>query len=107
MKQYLKLLKFLAPYKGLFSLAVICMGFSAIFDGVTLAMIVPVADKILTNKQIIIPTKVPDFVAGIVNTINRMSPETMLKYMVYAILVLFIFKGIFICLNILFLVYSI
>ena len=60
MKDYLKLLKFVKPYKWLFLLATVCMGFSAIFDGVSLAMMVPLADKVLTNKKIIVPTKLPD-----------------------------------------------
>ena len=43
MRDYLKLLKFVRPYYGLFAIAIVCMGFSAIFDGVSLAMIVPLA----------------------------------------------------------------
>lgn len=95
MKDYLKLLKFVGPYKGLFLIAIICMGFSAIFDGVSLAMIVPLADKVLTNKKIIIPAKLPDFLAGFVDKINNTSPEILLNYMVVAVLVLFLLKGIF------------
>jgi hypothetical protein len=33
MKDYLKLLKFVTPYKWLFVLAAVCKGLSAIFDG--------------------------------------------------------------------------
>lgn len=51
MKDYLRLLKFVKPYWGIFALAIVCMGFSALFDGVSLAMIVPLADKVLTNKK--------------------------------------------------------
>jgi len=94
-KDYLKLLKFVKPYKGLFLAAVTCMGFSAVFDGVSLAMMVPLADKVLTNKKIIVPTKLPDFLAGFVDKINNTSPETLLNYMVVAVLLLFLFKGIF------------
>ncbi len=95
MKDYLKLLKFVKPYKGLFMAAVVCMGFSAIFDGVSLAMMVPLADKVLTNKKIIIPTKLPDFLAGFVDKINNTSPEALLNYMVVVVLLLFLFKGVF------------
>jgi len=94
-KDYLKLLKFVKPYKGLFLAAVTCMGFSAVFDGVSLAMIVPLADKVLTNKKIIIPTKLPNFLAGFVDKINNTSPEALLNYMVVAVLLLFLLKGIF------------
>ena len=95
MKDYLKLLKFVRPYGGLLTLAIISMGFSAIFDGVSLAMMVPLADKVLTNKKIILPGKLPDFLAGLVDKINNTSPEILLNYMVVVVLVLFLFKGIF------------
>jgi len=95
MKEYLKLLQFVKPYKWLFILAAICMGFSAVFDGVSLAMMVPLADKILSNKKIIIPTKLPDFLAGLVDKVNNTSPELLLNYMVVTVLILFLLKGIF------------
>ena len=95
MKDYLKLLQFVKPYKGLFLAAIACMGFSAVFDGVSLAMMVPLADKVLTNKKIIIPTKLPDFLASLVDKINSTPPETLLNYMVVAVLLLFLLKGVF------------
>ncbi len=95
MKDYLKLLKFVRPYKGLFLIATVCMGFSAIFDGISLAMMVPLADKVLTNKKIIVPTKLPDFLAGFVDKINNTPPQALLNYMVVAVLLLFLLKGIF------------
>ncbi|MCX5706783.1 MAG: ABC transporter ATP-binding protein [Candidatus Omnitrophica bacterium] len=64
MRDYLKLLKFIRPYLGHFLIAAVCMGFSAVFDGVSLAMIVPLADKVLTNKKIILPAKLPDFLSN-------------------------------------------
>jgi subfamily B ATP-binding cassette protein MsbA len=94
-KDYLKLLKFVKPYKGLFLAAIACMGFSAVFDGVSLAMMVPLADKVLTNKKIIVPTKLPDFLAGFVDKINNTPAETLLNYMVIVVLLLFLLKGIF------------
>jgi subfamily B ATP-binding cassette protein MsbA len=95
MNDYLKLLKFVRPYYGLFAVAIICMGFSAIFDGVSLAMMVPLADKVLTNKKIIIPAKLPDFLANLVDNINNTPPEALLSYMVVIVLLLFFLKGVF------------
>lgn len=95
MRDYLKLLRFVGPYKGLFLIAILCMGFSAIFDGISLAMMVPLADKVLTNKKIIIPTKLPDFLAGFIDTINNIPPEVLLNYMAAVVLLLFLLKGIF------------
>lgn len=95
MKDYLRLLRFVRPYLGLFSLAAICMGFSAVFDGVSLAMIVPLADKVLTNKKIIIPTKLPVFLSSFVDKINNTPPEILLNYMAIGVLLLFFLKGVF------------
>jgi len=71
------------------------MAFSAIFDGISLSMIVPLADKVLTNKKIIVPAKLPDFLSGLVDKINNTSPELLLNYMAIAVLLLFILKGLF------------
>jgi len=95
MKDYLKLLKFVRPYLGLFSLAGICMAFSAVFDGVSLAMLVPLTDKVLTNRKIIIPTKLPPFLSNFIDKINSIEPSVLLNYMAIGILVLFFLKGLF------------
>lgn len=95
MREYLRLLRFVRPYLGLFTLAGICMFFSAIFDGVSLAMIVPLADKVLSNRKIIIPTKLPAFLADFVDKLNNTQPIVLLNYMAIGVVVLFLFKGLF------------
>src|SRR3989338_327011 len=95
MREYLKLLRFLKPHKGLLFLAGICMFFSAIFDGVTLSMIVPLADKILTNKQIIVPTKMPVFVANFLARVNSIPPIVLIKIIAFTFLSIFLLKGFF------------
>ena len=95
MKDYLKLLKFVKPYKGLFLAAIVCMGFSAVFNGVTYTMMLPLVDIVLTHKKIIVPTKLPHFLAGFVDKMNNIPPETMLNYVVISFLLLFFLKGVF------------
>ncbi|HTZ11106.1 MAG TPA: ABC transporter ATP-binding protein [Candidatus Margulisiibacteriota bacterium] len=95
MRDYLKLLRFVRPYLGIFSLATVCMVFSAVFDGVSLAMMVPLADKVLTNKKIIMPTKLPQALSGFVDRINSSSPESLLNYMAIGVIILFLLKGLF------------
>ena len=95
MKEYLRLLQFVKPYKARFSIAVVCMTFSAIFDGISLAMIVPLADKVLTNKKIIMPAQVPAFFSNFLEVINNTEPKVLLTYMALGIIVLFFFKGLF------------
>ncbi|MFA5096108.1 MAG: ABC transporter transmembrane domain-containing protein, partial [Candidatus Omnitrophota bacterium] len=95
MRDYFKLLKFIRPYLGMFSLASLCMVFSAIFDGVSLAMMVPLADKVLTNQQIVVPVKLPGFLAAFVEKINAIPPIVLLNYMAVAVISLFVLKGFF------------
>ncbi|MBM3249931.1 MAG: ABC transporter ATP-binding protein [Candidatus Omnitrophica bacterium] len=94
MRDYMRLLRFVRPYTGKFLLASVFMGFSAIFDGVQLAMIVPLADKVLTNKKIIIPTKLPAFLADFIDKINNTPAQDMLVYIAAGVLALFLFKGL-------------
>ena len=95
MREYLRLLRFARPYLAKFLLATVFMGFSAIFDGVQLAMIVPVADKVLSNKKIIVPAKLPAFLAAMVENINNTPPLIILNYIAIGVVLLFLFKGIF------------
>ncbi|MFH0935676.1 MAG: ABC transporter ATP-binding protein [Candidatus Omnitrophota bacterium] len=95
MRDYLKLLRFVRPYLPKFFIAAVCMAFSAIFDGVQLAMIVPLSDKVLTDKKIVIPSKLPAFLANFVDKLNNTPPAVMLNYMAISVLALFILKGIF------------
>ncbi len=94
MNNYLKLLKFIRPYLRRFLLAGVCMVFSALFDGVSLAMIVPLTDKVLSNKPIILPAKAPVFVVRIAERINATPALNALYYMAGGILILFLLKGV-------------
>ncbi|MCM8780696.1 MAG: ABC transporter ATP-binding protein/permease [Candidatus Omnitrophica bacterium] len=95
MREYLKLLRFSRPYLGLFGIAIICMVFSTIFDGVSLTMIVPLADIVLTGQKIIIPTRLPSFLNVFVDRLNSLDRQVMLSYMLIATIALFLFKGLF------------
>jgi len=95
MKDYIKLFKFVMPHLGLFIGAGVCMLFSAIFDGVSLTMIMPLADIILTGKKIVLPVALPQFLANFINTLNNIPPLLLLNYLVVGVVILFIIKGIF------------
>ncbi len=95
MKDYLRLLKFVKPYYKLLALAALMMGFSAIFDGISLSMIVPLADKVLTDKRIIIPSHLPSFLMQFIDFLNSTPSLVLLKLMAIAVLLLFILKGVF------------
>jgi subfamily B ATP-binding cassette protein MsbA len=71
------------------------MAISAIFDGVSIGMIMPVADKVLTNKKIILPVKLPAFLSSLVDTINSIPALVLLNYIAVGIVFLFVLKGLF------------
>ncbi len=95
MKEYFKLLKFIRPYIGWFVLAIGCMLISTLFNGISLGMIIPLSDRVLTNKRIILPVKVPMFLEDLIERLNTLSPLVVLKGMVIVIVILFFLKGIF------------
>ncbi|MDP1853439.1 MAG: ABC transporter ATP-binding protein [Candidatus Omnitrophota bacterium] len=92
-KEYKRLLVFLKPHAGLFGLAVVAMAVSAVFDGVSLGMLVPLADKVMTNKQIILPGKLPLFLENFIASINSLPPASLLKLMLPVVLVMLILKA--------------
>jgi subfamily B ATP-binding cassette protein MsbA len=72
------------------------MLFSTLFDGVSLGMIVPLADKILSNKEITITTvKLPEFLQRIIQTINSIPAMRLLNLMAILVLILYLLKGLF------------
>jgi subfamily B ATP-binding cassette protein MsbA len=99
MKDYFRLLKFLKPHGTLFGIATLTMLLSAVFDGVTLTMLLPLADKVLTNKRVVLPARLPSFLTDIVDKINNTAPQALLNYLAVTLVILFVFKGIFLFLQ--------
>ncbi len=99
LKEYFKLLKFAKSYRGTLALAGLCMGISTIFEGASLGMIVPLSDRVLTNKPIAIPGKLPLFLSEIIEKFNSIEPLVFLKFMVIFVPSLFLAKGLFVFLQ--------
>ena len=95
MREYLKLFKFVRPHLGLFMLSSACMVLSAIFDGASLGMIMPLADIILSGKKMVLPAKLPAFLSGWVDVLNNIPPLVLLNYMAIGVVALFLLKGFF------------
>ena len=77
------------------ALAGLCMGVSTLFEGASLGMILPLSDRVLTNKQIVVPGQLPDFLSSIVDKFNSIDPLVFLKLMIIFMPILFLVKGIF------------
>ncbi|HAJ57688.1 MAG TPA: hypothetical protein DCL35_08010, partial [Candidatus Omnitrophica bacterium] len=95
LKDYVDLFQFTRPHLRLLSLAVVCMVVSTVFDGVSMGMIVPFSDKILSNSKIVVPTKLPLFLENFIAKINAMSQLDLLYSMAVFLAVLFLLKGLF------------
>ncbi|MGE4357008.1 MAG: ABC transporter ATP-binding protein [Candidatus Omnitrophota bacterium] len=94
MKLYLRLLKFVQPYGFILVFAVLIMVISTLFDGISLGMLVPLADNILSGKKIIIPRRLPPFLENFIEIINNTPSLTLLKITGILIIILFTLKGI-------------
>ena len=95
MREYKRFIKFLKPHSGKLSLAVIFMALSSLFDWVSLAMIMPVSDKILNNGKVVFPFKLPGAVEDAAGLVNSMPQAGLLVRLIILILVLFFLKGLF------------
>jgi len=99
LKNYTKLLGLAKPYRFTLFLAALCMGVSTIFEGASLGMIAPLSDRVLTNKPMLIPGQLPEFLNVIVNKLNSIEPFTFLRVMAIFMPLLFLAKGLFLFLQ--------
>ena len=95
MQSYRKLLRFLKNHKKIFSIAVVALFVANLFESFQLTLLVPLTDRILTNQKIVIPNKLPPFLANIVDKLNAMDPETMFKMAPIVIMLGLLLKHIF------------
>ncbi|MDP8215987.1 MAG: ABC transporter ATP-binding protein [Candidatus Kaelpia imicola] len=95
MKLYFSILKMAKPYLGVIACAVIFMIISTLTDGASLSMLAPLADKVLTDKPIVLPQdNIPDFINQLIAKANSMPQMRLLTVLAMTLLVLICFKGI-------------
>ena len=92
MKNYLRLLSFLKSHRKRFTAAIVLILLSSVFEGVQLSFMLPVIDRIFTNKKIVLPNKVPAFLNNLVNTLNSIDVHTLFWVIPLSFLVMFILK---------------
>ncbi|MDP3702992.1 MAG: ABC transporter ATP-binding protein [Candidatus Omnitrophota bacterium] len=95
MSTYFRLLQFLKPHLGVFGVAIGCMAASSVLGGVQLGALIPLADRILTDRAIPVPAGLPGWLAGIANWLNAIEPLSILTGFAITIPFLFFFKGLF------------
>lgn len=95
-KTYLRLLKFIKPYLWVLALAGLFMLLNSVAtNGVSISMVIPIVDKVIGGKQIVLPSEVPAFLQDIVDKINATPTPVLFNAIVIFLLVAFLFKGIF------------
>ena len=99
MKNYIKLFSLVKGYEKRFTVAFVFILLSSLFEGVQLTMMLPVIDRIFTNKKIIIPNKIPQFLTNAIEWLNVQDPHYLLYFISFTFIILFFFKQIvqFIC----------
>ncbi|MDD5166532.1 MAG: ABC transporter ATP-binding protein [Candidatus Omnitrophica bacterium] len=96
MKEYRKLFRFAKPYYGLLVLSGVFMGVVTLFDVFRLSAIVPIVDRIFTNKPIVFTSgKLPLFVENILNYLNTLSPIKVLYLILIVMPIALVIRAIF------------
>jgi len=78
MKNYLRLLAFLKHHLFAVCLAIVSIIISGCFDGITLLPIVPLADRILGRREVVVPFALPPFLQDLVRYLNEADPMALL-----------------------------
>lgn len=97
MKKYIRLIGFVMPHIGVLAMASLCMVATSAFSGVSLGMIIPLVDKIIAGKKIVVPSGIvlPSVVQHLFDKVNSMPPMQLLNGMILIVLVMWLLKNFF------------
>ena len=74
---------------------ILCMVVSTLFEGVQFGAIVPLADRIFTNKPIVLPNGMPEFIARWAVQLNAIDRNQIFYAIILLIPIFFVIKGVF------------
>ncbi len=96
MQNYRRLFRFAKPYYGALILSGVFMGIVTLLDVFRLSAIVPIVDRVFTNKQITFTHgKMPAFVESILNQLNLFTPLKVLYILLIVIPIALVIRAIF------------
>ncbi|MDD5633727.1 MAG: ABC transporter ATP-binding protein [Candidatus Omnitrophica bacterium] len=97
MRNYWRFVRLLIPHGGVFAIAVVCMFMTTLFSASPLGLIIPLVDRIISGKFIVIPQGVhaPQILTDLVNKVNSLSTIELLNILVILVVIMFLLKGIF------------
>jgi len=94
---YRRLIKFVLPHIWVLVSAGVCMVATSALSGVSIGMIIPLVDNVISGKKITIPGSipVPGFLQFIIDKANSMSPAQLLSSMTVVVVILWLLKSFF------------
>jgi subfamily B ATP-binding cassette protein MsbA len=96
MQNYRRLFRFARPYYGGLILSGVFMGIVTLLDVFRLSAIVPIVDRVFTNKPIAFTHgKLPVFVESILNQLNNFAPLKVLYVMLIVVPIALVIRSIF------------
>lgn len=96
MQNYRNLFKFARPYYAMLAVAGVFMGIVTLLDVFRLSAIVPVVDRVFTNKTIALPGhKLPGFLADMLNRLNTLEPVKVLYLLLMVMPVALLIRALF------------
>ena len=97
MKEYTRLIRFVLPHAWVLTLATLCMIGTSAFSGVSMSMIIPLIDNIVTGKKMAIPggVFVPPQLKSLINTVNAMPPMELLNKMTLLVMIFWLLRNFF------------
>ena len=97
MKDYIRFLKFVKPHILIMIGAMVCMIISSGMGGVSLGMVIPLVDNILTGKTISLPeaASAPEWIIGLIDKINSIPKVNLLNWLIFILGLIFLVKEVF------------
>lgn len=80
----------------LFTIAVVTMLIASCFEGFQLSLLVPMTDRIFSNKPIVVSNQLPAFITRIIERLNATPPETLFWMFPIVVVVALLVKNVFV-----------
>ncbi|MGC8976351.1 MAG: ABC transporter ATP-binding protein [Candidatus Ratteibacteria bacterium] len=103
LKEYLKIRNYIKIKWKYFFIGIIFLFLSVSLNSISLTTIIPLMDRILSRRKIILPQNFPYFISiklePIISKLNSYHPLVILKYLIFFMIFAFFLKGLFFYFN--------
>jgi subfamily B ATP-binding cassette protein MsbA len=98
MRDFIRLVRFVLPHAWVLAMAGFCMVLSSLFAISPFTMIIPLVDKVIAGKSVIVPhaDMLPAFIKDLVDKINAMPRMELLNGMAVIFIALWLLKNFFV-----------